>query len=372
MEAVGSGKACEESLDDYSSSLFQCCVCLDLLYKPIVLPCGHISCFWCVHRAMHNIQESHCAICRQSYRHFPSICELLHLLILKLEPAAYKRREKEVIEEEKQSRIESPQLIAHSEAESSGMDHDAKETATENGFNNNNSREKISINDVLCSACNELLYLPSVLNCGHVYCDSCMLSMAGEKIICKVCKSPHPGEFPNVCLDLNHFIEENFPKEYSLKKQNAIVKKSKCQPGALSSSPEEKSKTEKKKAEMNSCLNDQMYSVHIGVGCDFCGLYPIKGKRYKCVDCTEAVGFDLCEPCYKTDSKMPGRFNQQHTPDHKFEQDNSNLLSQILLSRAMNGDYDDGEDVEPLDVRNGIPDLGNGGEGHHHHDEDIL
>ncbi|XP_028797223.1 LON peptidase N-terminal domain and RING finger protein C14F5.10c-like [Neltuma alba] len=37
--------------EEFSKS-FVCCVCLDLLYKPIVLPCGHISCFWCVHQSM--------------------------------------------------------------------------------------------------------------------------------------------------------------------------------------------------------------------------------------------------------------------------------------------------------------------------------
>lgn len=46
---------------------------------------------------MHGLQASHCAICRQPYKHFPSICLLLHFLILKLEPVAYKRREMEVL-----------------------------------------------------------------------------------------------------------------------------------------------------------------------------------------------------------------------------------------------------------------------------------
>uniref|UniRef100_A0A2N9IU51 Uncharacterized protein n=1 Tax=Fagus sylvatica TaxID=28930 RepID=A0A2N9IU51_FAGSY len=36
---------------------FICCVCWDLLYKPIVLSCGHISCFWCVHRSMSGLHH---------------------------------------------------------------------------------------------------------------------------------------------------------------------------------------------------------------------------------------------------------------------------------------------------------------------------
>ncbi|KAL5996975.1 hypothetical protein ACLOJK_007901 [Asimina triloba] len=46
---------------------------------------------------------------------------------------------------------------------------------------------------------------------------------------------------------------------------------------------------------------------------------PVIGERYKCVDCVEQIGFDLCGDCYRTRSKLPGRFNQKHTPDHKFK-----------------------------------------------------
>jgi hypothetical protein len=48
-------------------------------------------------------------------------------------------------------------------------------------------------------------------------------------------------------------------------------------------------------------------------------IYPIIGDRYRCKDCVEKIGFDLCGDCYNTGSKLPGRFNQQHTPEHKFE-----------------------------------------------------
>lgn len=48
----------------------------------------------------------------------------------------------------------------------------------------------------------------------------------------------------------------------------------------------------------------------------FVQLYPIIGDRYKCVDCEESIGFDLCGDCYNKRSKRPGRFNQKHTLDH--------------------------------------------------------
>ncbi|KAF9608934.1 hypothetical protein IFM89_012102 [Coptis chinensis] len=59
-------------------------------------------------------------------------------------------------------------------------------------------------------------------------------------------------------------------------------------------------------------------------------MFPIVGERYKCNDCEEAIGFDLCGECYNTSSKLPGRFNQQHTPEHKFELVNSDLIRNIM------------------------------------------
>ncbi|GAB4817673.1 hypothetical protein N2152v2_004719 [Parachlorella kessleri] len=60
--------------------------------------------------------------------------------------------------------------------------------------------------------------------------------------------------------------------------------------------------------------------VHHGVGCDVCGVYPIQGRRYRCRDCPESVGFDLCGSCW--DKGVPpsvGRFNQRHTASHHME-----------------------------------------------------
>lgn len=58
--------------------------------------CGHISCFWCVYNSMNHVHESNCPICRCPYNHFPSVCQLLHFLLLKLYPIAYMRRERQV------------------------------------------------------------------------------------------------------------------------------------------------------------------------------------------------------------------------------------------------------------------------------------
>ncbi|KAF9413545.1 seryl-tRNA synthetase [Podila epigama] len=52
---------------------------------------------------------------------------------------------------------------------------------------------------------------------------------------------------------------------------------------------------------------------HIGFACDSCGVDPILGTRYSCVDCEVLGGVDLCGPCYNT-----GYQTEYHLPSHQF------------------------------------------------------
>ncbi|KAF8692876.1 hypothetical protein HU200_039233 [Digitaria exilis] len=324
-------------LNDLVDPQFMCCVCLDLLYKPIVISCGHMSCFWCVHKAMHTYQ-SQCAVCRQPYKHFPSICQLMHHLLLKLEPVDYNRREKEVLEEEKHMQTYSPQIIEFLNSKNSvGNDGETRNEDSKtnppqevplNDSTLDEHSKKIKLEDVSCPLCKEMLYQPCVLNCGHVYCVSCLSSSNEEALKCHVCGSPHPGDFPNVCLDLDHFLEEYFPAEYELRGQRVQSNKVQCNREGSSSG------TSSAKGSSRAHHED-LSDVHVGIGCDSCGAYPIRGKRYKCRDCTEVIGFDLCGECYNSSLKLPGRFNQQHTPDHRMELEESTLYQRLQEEMMM-------------------------------------
>ena len=68
-------------------------LCPVLWFFSLFAACGHISCFWCVHKSMSGLRESHCPLCRQPYHHFPTICQMLHFLLFKMSPVAYQRRE---------------------------------------------------------------------------------------------------------------------------------------------------------------------------------------------------------------------------------------------------------------------------------------
>ncbi|KAF8768905.1 hypothetical protein HU200_007470 [Digitaria exilis] len=174
-----------------------------------------------------------------------------------------------------------------------------------NGSTLDEHSKKVKLDDVSCPLCKEMLYQPGVLNCGHVYCVSCLSSSNEEALKCHVCGSPHPGDFPNVCLDLDHFLEEYFPAEYELRRQR--VQSNKVQRNREGSSS-------------GKILSPSSFSLRI--------LSPIAR------DCTELVGFDLCGECYNSSLKLPGRFNQQHTPDHRMELEEATLY-QRLREEAM-------------------------------------
>lgn len=410
---------------------FQCCVCLDLLYKPVVLACGHISCFWCVFNAMDHFQESHCPVCRHPYNHFPSICQLLHFVLLKLYPVAYKRRERQVLEEEKKEGFSSPQFndqlsgshasneldIVGTSVNSSAGPHASNEldivdtsvhsatgsqaklypdtcstrkqipsSLTDSSETNVPDKEttnavmvsgcvettgnqamqyqrgackQVSVADLLCAGCKDLLFRPVVLNCGHVYCESCINNPVDEIPRCQCCQSMHPYGFPKVCLVLKHFLEEQFSEIYA--QREAVLKQADCQYGSSSCSTQAQqngARSLSKPEDYSSLLSSNGPNFHAGVGCDFCGMSPIIGKRYKCKDCTEKIGFDLCEACYKTPSKLPGRFNQQHTEEHKFEIIEPGTMVHVLLWPGIeeaelglsDGSEDHGDDTFPADI----------------------
>ncbi|KAL9431288.1 hypothetical protein AB3S75_026468 [Citrus x aurantiifolia] len=357
---------------------FRCCICLDLLYKPIVLSCGHISCFWCVHRSMNGLRESHCPICRRPYNHFPSVCVMLHRLLLKMYPIAYKMREIEILEDERRYDSFSPQLDNHAcgplvdnechhlndsmqfsrifcgsssktgshenmeqlESVSVAMKNGTSEQSSIEGITVagkklppnelNDNCKQILIVDVLCTACKQLLIRPVVLNCGHVYCETCIITPTVQQLKCEVCQCLNPNGFPKVCLELDQFLEEQFSKEYALRRDIILNHEfaTMCSMGAGKSGFISSSGA---KGEHSSWLADADSKVHVGVGCDSCGMYPIFGDRYRCKDCKEASGFDLCRDCYITRSKLPGRFNQQHTPEHRLELVESNIFFDMMM-----------------------------------------
>lgn len=58
-----------------------------------------------------------------------------------------------------------------------------------------------------------------------VYCESCIIIPTVQQLKCEVCQCLNPNGFPKVCLELDQFLEEQFCKEYALRRDAVQLKK---------------------------------------------------------------------------------------------------------------------------------------------------
>ncbi|CAK7336258.1 unnamed protein product [Dovyalis caffra] len=193
-------------------------------------------------------------------------------------------------------------------------------------------QKQASVADLLCAECKKLLFRPVVLNCGHVYCESCIIVPMQGIPRCQICRSLHPNGFPSVCLVLEHFLEEQFSEIYAERRKGStqaqqLARRSPSVPTNVYS----------------SWIFGNGPKVHIGVGCDSCGMLPIIGERYKCKDCWEEIGYDVCETCHNNPSEVSGRFNQRHKPEHNFKIVQPQSISEFM--HMLNLDQSDDSDV---------------------------
>jgi len=279
-----------------SKEEFTCAVCLELLYNPCTPKCGHVLCYWCLHKSMNPWGESLCCICRTPFEHQPHPTEGLAAFIRNRFPSEYAERERDTKNEMSE---ECVVIVPHRES--------GKE------FN--------------CELCGSWLWKPRVLNCGHMFCDYCAHSMqeccaCGERVVAK----------PSTC----HFVEslmsrfhaDEYPARQSVaarvwekiarEEQQAAASVDEQGQGSHVAEPlGGGGQEETVKSDTPQDGNAELM-VHPSVGCDWCGMYPIRGKRFQCQDCPSQYGFDLCEECHSRPfQEIQGRFNQHHTADHR-------------------------------------------------------
>ena len=327
---------------------FKCPICMELIYKPCVnAACGHVFCFWCFHLAMNGLSKSSCPLCRSSYSHFPKICHQLHSFIESKFSKEYSQRQSEVDEDETQRGVKSPAMDLIT-----GLP---------------------SVKDFECVLCKKSPAIqPAFLSCGHLVCSqTCCIQPREEgqgSTRCPACSinvvgfmlhNPWPltnrltahnsCQVPSQkrCQMLTDVIADLFP-------QQAESQRKATQGGASSSTSmvstsasqptQARSKLrgfEEKRAAIDHTQSGlavwhlgwiemvkqrDLCFTNFGVGCDCCGTYPIIGRRFKCLNCPEGVGFDLCGPCQDlnpqwteaaTKDGLHGRFNQRHTKEHR-------------------------------------------------------
>ncbi|PWA93063.1 Zinc finger, RING/FYVE/PHD-type [Artemisia annua] len=213
-------------------------------------------------------KKSHCPLCRHPYQHFPAICQTLHFLLKKLYPVSYDRRNIQTQEDEKHNTFgSSPDIDSLITSETNSV-----------GQSSDQSCKQVAISDVTCAACKQLFYRPIVLNCGHVYCESCITIPTEGMLKCQVCECRHPSGPPKVCNELDHFLEEHFSSEYALRSNTIQLNQDQTQKENL---PNESRTTQVPgpsfPTEENFLQLQLVHGFH-HVGCDMCGNCLCSGR----------------------------------------------------------------------------------------------
>ena len=181
--------------------------------------------------------------------------------------------------------------------------------------------------------------VPLVANCGHLLCDRCAARPA--------CDCGARRVFAPRASQLIEELAAITPRRQTSRKRTQTASSSSSSEDASSSSPprppsesessedasalvlppalvdahssEEESGAQQPAHDAAAAATATEYA-HFGVGCDACGMCPIRGDAFRCRDCPEAIGFDLCGPCKASDcAPLLGRFAQAHRPDHALE-----------------------------------------------------
>lgn len=272
---------------------------------------------------------SQCPICRAKHNRLPRVCTMLNSYLLRQYPVDCAARAAEMKATEAQMGMQSsevdellpqPVQLDCPDDGSAGIPYTPQPA------------------DFQCSnpSCGRLLLRPRVPVCGHPVCSVECLDQGAEagETRCPLCRLP-VGQPPGHCRQLGNLVASLFP-EAAQQAQHVLLSAAAGQPSASPAAQRDSNTAHTQPAATRPGLSASAAEqqpegtaaaapqrvpehIHYGIGCDCCGAYPIRGKRYKCMDCPEAIGFDLCGPCHELGRATFGRFNQKHTAGHRME-----------------------------------------------------
>lgn len=156
----------------YNEDLLQCSICLDILWKPVVLACGHCICFWCLEKA--NNRNHGCPLCRKTIKCKPKVVLKLHNFIIDHFPQSAERA-KEVIAFEKN-------VIKQTDASARTEESIVSKLIVTLAENLNVSdMEKYSWNSLCCDGCG---MSPIIGSCIYS-CTNCLVVVGFD--LCEEC-----------------------------------------------------------------------------------------------------------------------------------------------------------------------------------------
>eukprot|EP00920_Eleutheroschizon_duboscqi_P016470 GHVT01038933.1.p1 GENE.GHVT01038933.1~~GHVT01038933.1.p1 ORF type:complete len:429 (+),score=23.07 GHVT01038933.1:193-1479(+) len=301
---------------------FLCPICLELLWKPVVLECGHAFCFWCVFRSMNRYDMSKCPMCKSGYESFPPVCLPVHRYLQTNFPETSAERTREIAKFEQARDTSSPSETLICMAETGGVSvttipplarklRQALLTSTRVPTLPRASETCLTAAGgglkEEASKTNEINFSLAAQNCPNVNVQHAQRFRGGNwGAVTQGIPLELPGLLRNNGDEPAASIHDDDPQESTAYVELPISQTTGRDAGV--EDIDQQSET----PDPFSLMDGEF--VHYHIWCDGCGKLPIKGRRYNCNDCERP--YNLCGVCYDAGFDKPGRFNQGHTAVH--------------------------------------------------------
>lgn len=268
---------------------FRCASSGKPLYMPVVTTDGIAYSYAAMFEMFTTAQGlPKCKVSQEPITFFPGVClPLHHFLMAEFRNAMRGRKQQDEADMKEKFGLRMPQVSDAPE------DGDGDE-----GF----------LEDFQCVVSQELAYEPCSLSSGNIVSAYCVPEGGFKKDPDRLVACALHGQAPKISPTLEAMIKAKFPKEYKAREvdlaKQGIQATGKNATGACN--------------EFNT--NDYIYW---GIGCDGCGLWPIRGTAWRDADLDDKTGFHLCDSCYKFGyhkRTIIGRFNQQRMPKNRMEE----------------------------------------------------
>lgn len=222
-----------------------------------------------------------CKVTGEPIAFFPSVCLPLHHHLMEQYKGVMRGRRQQ----------DEPDL-----AERFGFPMPMVEELPEKNF------DEALLEELECVVSRELVYEPCVLSSGSIVSAYCVPEGGFLKDPNRTVGCALYGQAPRKSMAVEAMIKARFPQHYT-ERALELAKEGIQSAGQHA----------------NGTWNELSPALHIfwGLGCDGCGLWPIRGSAWEDAECQDRVGFHLCDQCYQLGFHrrvVTGKFNQTRMP----------------------------------------------------------